>query len=394
MELLQGPSPEILSLPTREYLQYRDPRGAAVRDESYAVFIELLNCPVQFRGREVFSDVNSRRTENARLILSDCIFDSRAAMTAEVLKRGASPNLQEFSFKGTYSYPTLHVICATKRWAIRLLVLQGGNFNLRGNGGHVPGLSFAGKTAREAASTEKAIQLFCGYRPWYTQEIRRQYGPLEGGKLLSQQLDFLYREGLTLFDYLEQVEREVADMKSLKDQGDTYWKRNDFLNAGIFYERAGQAMEEFAYDHEQLIFYYLSMAVFYYGRAMESYELFFKIEKNDASKSYLLAFLNKQLTHIEAVLKPAPMPLPAYEGEKREPFILEEIKRIKDSAVMRDILQYQQKLLDKRNEILRPVGHAPIPSPLVQRLRAQTPTSVSSEEDNPRQPLLPHEKTE
>ncbi len=381
-----NPSLKCLSPAAREYLKCADMRGAAARHKDYPVFIELLNSNAH--RYENFSDVNARPSHGDSLLL-ECYHGQgdRPCMFAEVLKRGANPNTKEERVRGNSHvypcnygdiYPTTYVIQYGRDcWAIRLLVLYGGNFDLLGTGGED---KYLDKTARQIAKETLTGMEFSK--------------PTEKSPLRSQQVSFFRGNSPATPSYLELVEEEVREMQAMKTQGDRHFKEGKYLDAATEYDRAGQQVEQFAGDHEQLLMFYLSMALGYYHNALLAYEQSANTEKTVHYSEHMLA-------HIDKLTKPCSRPpspslLPA---ERRDAEILEEIKSIRDSAVMRAILKEQAFFLAKRAQYRLLQAPTFPASPAMQRVHASIQatkpteedsdtTSLTSSGDDPNTPLL------
>lgn len=342
---LTNPGNDIRTLSKKVQQAFRseNARNILVRTQNFALLLEAIN----FSGKNTRIDYSNMNDTDAHPdfavpIVYACIMNGRPCMLAEVLKRGANPNIYIPSRTTYLSIAAMHGIY---RWSIRLLLLDGANFDLPNS---------KGKTAKILGETEPAIAGFC--RHVYNNEFyHRQFGPTWQcpNPLPTQILSHLMHQSLS--QYLEELTVEISHLNRLKQQADKAFKLDEFKQAAQLYDQAGQWMERFAGDHEELTLCYLERALGYYQNAMMCYEQHYgKIETN--IEHPLVDFLATKLKHIDNSLalnphfKPitvfkSPLPPPRNAIQiKSNP---EELKTMQDSRIWQSIQQYRQTFSHK-----------------------------------------------
>lgn len=395
-----GPSIKGFPLAVQAYLSAPDPRSIAISDEDYPSLIELLNCEIEFVGLAKLSDVNViPRLGFCKFLFTTCLTFVRVGFAGELFKRGMNPNLKELNDNGTYCYSTIRAAHPVHRWSLRLLVLQGANFNLVGTDDQLTPIEERNKSARMIMKNALAVTNFCPDLSSFTDERRYRYGPLASGRLSSQDITYITTRGLTLLQYLEQVEREVAEMQRLKEQGDNYFKQDNYFLAAEHYKKAGQYMEEFEHDHAQLQCYYFSLALPYYHNALQCYERHYITDQtpnsSEQNKQIFFSYIDSILTRIEYITTPStPELLPPGPCTVEHPTgrnVVEDIKHIKESAVMRAIIKYRSLFMEMRHKYsLLFQGVNSQASPLTQRSHAVIRSLTDVEIQSARESILEH----
>ena len=374
--LFGDPHKQALLESARESLKFVDPAGYAANRHDYPAFLQVLDYLIIHHHSGRSHSVADKHFPAMMLTeLSLCEYARRgdSCFLAELFKRGAKADIPESykiyvrtiegytSIEG-HNYAVVKLMSSQNLWAVRLLAFNGANFDLASPTAH----NHPGKTARTVAAETLTAVMPCLIAPSsYTPFEHFYFGPLASGKLLSQQLSFLTGPTpATLANYLAQVEREVADMRRLKAEGDAAFLNKNYQQAVELYRQAGEYIECFSADHAQLFLYYLSMALPFYQDALLSYEQLYGHNQTSTARQLLINYAEEILTHINEVLAPRgaseiaacveSMAVAytkhgyAFDATKREliqkKYILIEQLKTQDSAVLDDINRITQQI--------------------------------------------------